>query len=1499
MEISNAENINQAKSILKNAQRVLILTGAGISAESGVPTFRGGGGAPVWRGMPFEQLSSAEMVEKDLPLVWEWFDYRSGKVSECEPNAAHKTLAKVQQSNQFEEFVIATQNIDGLHAQAGAESVIELHGSLWRARCLNCKARKDLSEIPAGTRPPICDKCSNPMRPDVILFGEALPMDAFAQAKFFAEVCDVCIVVGTSALVYPAAELPLIAKQMGAKVIEINPEETSLTAKADLSIRGKAAEIVPQIFIEKDVNDDRLPTSETVKNTAEQNRADYQTKSPNTELETESLPAENQTISQNEMTSDSHPLRVDFVQSEEFPILNRLGMTFAPGKKQKGAMSGNWNRNMYRDMLRLREHYDVDLQVSLLEYEEFNELGLEGFEGQSERRKISLIKFPIRDESVPTSHKSFAKVIREIVRQLNDGKRVVVHCKGGLGRTGLTVACAIVAASRNQINSTEAIKMVRQARPRAIETIQQEKFVALFEEYWQIYSERIESLVFQQKNSISENVFEFKTKGMIERLFRFPTYDNRYFFYSTREYIYSDNSNQYDWEAEPVPMFEDGLDLLSYISPQIVPYKTPFIHPEYRSDLKIYLEKLFENTDSSITPEEWLAGVDDPTEWEHKVNNSNNVTEERESNTEIDKSEEPEELSDKHFLLCWKEQSVLDAQNSPHPLDVVSSRQLNRVNAGDTIWIVTVNQDGELILAGRLKAAEVVDYLTAVRRLHDANLWDGDYYALAKKDTAEEINLINLGERALELRFKNSGSDRLKLTYGKIRAQQLGSLRELTAESAQMLTEIWENAVFDFEDDNSNDANFSGKESGDDGYNIPDAADVEFFEDIARREPLNAEAHYNLGFVRGQTGDLEGSMQSLRRAVELDPDYFAAWLYLGDDHLEIGNLNEAIECFDKAIVAKPDFAIAHFMKGAAYDRMDNHEAAISSTRKGLEFVPDDAQAYQNLGISYLRLGDARQAADNFQKAAEITPDDARIFYRLGKCYRELGEKEQEFDVYLKAVELAPDFADAMFALGTVYAHLSGTAEGERVPYFETGGELILDDTRVFFYMGLGNLALGNVEAVREGQIKLREMDALLADRLQFFVDRFEEHPLHETRNDEDENVTAVAPDEKAATKTSVRQKRKSIEFYINDKSFEAKNIPEMYKMALEYLVDNRLLEQVTLPVATGEKRYILAREPIHPTGKPFLAPVEYRGYFMEAHNNRTAAIAQLKRLLDSVQVDFEFSEDEIVSAGTRPDVDKPVAQVTTQKSNEERFLGCLLGMAIGDALGTTAEFMSPGSFSEITSISGGGPFGLNRGEWTDDTSMALCLADSLIECGEFNSVDQMQRYCRWKNEGYLSSNGSAFDIGLTVRTALENFERQSEEELNPFCGSTSPSKAGNGSLMRLAPVVLFYANDAKRAISFAAESSRTTHGAREAVDACRYFAALITGALQGKSKEELLSAYFTPVKDLWETEPLSPKIAEIARGSFKDRKPPQIIGSSQGYRGFVTSRGSLGFLSYR
>lgn len=222
----------------------------------------------------------------------------------------------------------------------------------------------------------------------------------------------------------------------------------------------------------------------------------------------------------------------------------------------------------------------------------------------------------------------------------------------------------------------------------------------------------------------------------------------------------------------------------------------------------------------------------------------------------------------------------------------------------------------------------------------------------------------------------------------------------------------------------------------------------------------------------------------------------------------------------------------------------------------------------------------------------------------------------------------------------------------------------------------------------------------------------------------------------------------------------------------------------------------------------------------------------------------------------------------------ERYRGSLLGLAAGDAVGTTLEFSRPGTFAPIAGMIGGGPFGLRPGEWTDDTSMALCLAESLVACRGFDAADQMRRYLRWYREGHLSSIGRCFDIGTTTRAALERFERSGE----PFAGSTDPDTAGNGSLMRLAPVVLFYAARPRKAIARAAESSRSTHGARTAVDACRYLAALIAGALNGVPKEELLSDRYAPVPGCWDEAPLHPEVEAVARGSFKHREPPEING---------------------
>ena len=221
--------------------------------------------------------------------------------------------------------------------------------------------------------------------------------------------------------------------------------------------------------------------------------------------------------------------------------------------------------------------------------------------------------------------------------------------------------------------------------------------------------------------------------------------------------------------------------------------------------------------------------------------------------------------------------------------------------------------------------------------------------------------------------------------------------------------------------------------------------------------------------------------------------------------------------------------------------------------------------------------------------------------------------------------------------------------------------------------------------------------------------------------------------------------------------------------------------------------------------------------------------------------------------------------------NQERFQGCLMGLAVGDAVGTTLEFKPRGTFTPITDMVGGGPFGLQAGQWTDDTSMALCLATSLVEKQGFDAADQMRRYLAWYQKGYLSSTGSCFDIGNTVRQALHQFEQTGE----PFSGSTAAHTAGNGSLMRLAPIPIFYAHDPAQAVHYAAESSRTTHGAAAAVDACRYFTALILRAFAGHPKADL----FLSGADEWGHEPLTAAIDAIRRGSFQYKQPPDIRGT--------------------
>lgn len=223
----------------------------------------------------------------------------------------------------------------------------------------------------------------------------------------------------------------------------------------------------------------------------------------------------------------------------------------------------------------------------------------------------------------------------------------------------------------------------------------------------------------------------------------------------------------------------------------------------------------------------------------------------------------------------------------------------------------------------------------------------------------------------------------------------------------------------------------------------------------------------------------------------------------------------------------------------------------------------------------------------------------------------------------------------------------------------------------------------------------------------------------------------------------------------------------------------------------------------------------------------------------------------------------------------KRFFGCMYGLAVGDAVGTTVEFKPRGSFEPVTDMVGGGPFSLNPGQWTDDTSMALCLAESLLECEGFHIENQMNKYMKWMQEGYLSSTGACFDIGNTVLMALNKYTKTN----NLLSGPSNKYSAGNGSIMRLAPVALLYSFDMKECLDRCANSSRTTHQAKEAIDACQLFGALLYGALQGLPKEELLSTSFIDSVKRDVNVDWSPAIDEVAYGSYKEKSSELIEGS--------------------
>ncbi len=226
---------------MRSAKRVVALTGAGVSAESGISTFRDPQG--LWANFKPEELATPEAFRKNPRMVWEWYAWRREKIREIKPNPGHYALAEMEKI--FPEFILITQNVDGLHHQAGSKHVLELHGNLCRNKCFKCE-KVFLDEVESIDIPPRCS-CGGLLRPDVVWFGELLPATILDQSYELSQDCDLFFSVGTSAVVQPAASLPIYAKRSGAYVVEINPQPTEISYLVDETLLGKSGEVLPAL----------------------------------------------------------------------------------------------------------------------------------------------------------------------------------------------------------------------------------------------------------------------------------------------------------------------------------------------------------------------------------------------------------------------------------------------------------------------------------------------------------------------------------------------------------------------------------------------------------------------------------------------------------------------------------------------------------------------------------------------------------------------------------------------------------------------------------------------------------------------------------------------------------------------------------------------------------------------------------------------------------------------------------------------------------------------------------------------------------------------------------------------------------------------------------------------------------------------------------------------------------------------------------------------------
>jgi len=403
-----------------------------------------------------------------------------------------------------------------------------------------------------------------------------------------------------------------------------------------------------------------------------------------------------------------------------------------------------------------------------------------------------------------------------------------------------------------------------------------------------------------------------------------------------------------------------------------------------------------------------------------------------------------------------------------------------------------------------------------------------------------------------------------------------------------------------------------------------------------------------------------------------------------------------------------------------------------------------------------------------------------------------------------------------------------------------------------YWVEPGRLLAGEYPGSHSRANTLERLQKLLAAGVTYFIDLTEpgELPAYD----------ALLPTERTASGRYVIYTRKPI----HDHSIPASD--EAMREILEYL--ERAL-------AAGHIVYLHCRAGIGRTGTAMGCYLVQRGMSPDTGLQRLNELwLSNERAVFWPQTPETEEQVDYVRRWRGPAPEIGRSELAAARSLRDRYQGALLGLAIGDALGASVQFRRPGSFSPVTDLQGGGPFDLPRGAWTDDTAMALCLAESLLECQGFDAGDQVQRYQGWQREGHLTSTGQCLGITASVSKALASAQWRGKS----FAGSHDPSRIDKEPLARVASAVLYFLPDPEQAIEMAADAARPTHQAPLVLDSCRLFAALLIGALQGVAKQKLLSPGYTPVPGLWERKPLKSAVEAIAAGSWRGKSASQLDG---------------------